>query len=147
MACINVTYNVLLESHLTVYSLQWVSSNKNLLTISDLKSQLIPYDTYDKPFAQIKFEKGRFQKLFWWRYCLPAACVQLLPKWQCTSSSLSLPISHSSFHWEGVIPSRAKIRLGRLGHINVSHTFVTFLILWIFLAFSSPNIAPLVLMG
>ena len=38
---------------------------------------------------------------------------------------------------EGVIPSRAKIRLGRLRHINVSHTFATFNIFFLIWDISS----------
>ena len=41
---------------------------------------------------------------------------------------------------EGVIPSHAKIRLDRLGHINVCHNFATFFILRLFLDFSLLNI-------
>ena len=44
---------------------------------------------------------------------------------------------------EGVIPSRVKIRLSRLRHINVSHNFVTFLILRLILDFSSLNIVEM----
>ena len=44
---------------------------------------------------------------------------------------------------EGVIPSHAKIRLCRLGHIIVSHFFVTFLILRLFLDFSLHNVVEM----
>ena len=40
--------------------------------------------------------------------------------------SLGLRLKKYESDWEGVIPSRAKIRLGRLGQTNVSHTFKTF---------------------